>query len=323
MRVLITGGAGFLGRKLAARLLAAAEPVPGRGPLEHLRVADVVAAELPADPRLETVVHDIGEDRPPDDLVAGCDLVFHLAAVVSAGAEADFDLGYRVNLDGTRRLLEALRRTGSRPRLVFASSVAVFGGDPREPVRDTTHLTPQTSYGTQKAAGELLVNDYARKGFVDGRSLRLPTIVVRAGRPNLAASTFASSIIREPLAGEEAVCPVSPETAMYVLSPRRVIDAFLHAAALPEEAFGGWRSVTLPGITVTVREMLDALERVAGPGVRQRVRFAPDPAIQRIVDTWPPHFRVRRALELGFAADPDFDSIVRAHIEDELGGRVR
>jgi nucleoside-diphosphate-sugar epimerase len=323
MRVLITGGTGFLGRKLAARLLAAPASLPGLGPIQHLRLADVTTAELPRDPRLEPVVHDIGADQPLDALVAGCDLVFHLAAVVSAGAEADFDLGYRVNLDGTRRLLEALRRTGTRPRLVFASSVAVFGGDPRQPVTDTTHLTPRTSYGTQKAAAELLVNDYSRKGYVDGRSLRLPTIVVRAGRPNLAASTFASSIIREPLSGEEAICPVAPQTAMYVLSPRRVIDAFLHAATLPEEAFGGWRSVTLPGITVTVQEMLDALERVAGRNVRERVRFVPDPAIQRIVDTWPPHFQARRALEMGFGADPDFQSIIRAHIEDELGGHIR
>lgn len=319
MRVLITGGAGFLGRRLALRLLEG-QPLAGRTP-ERLVVADLVPADLPSDPRVEIVTVDIGEDRPLDDLVAGCEVVFHLAAVVSAAAEADFDLGYRVNLDGTRRLLEALRRTGACPRLVIASSVAVFGGNAKEPVTDTTHLTPRTSYGTQKAAGELLVDDYARKGFVDGRSLRLPTIVVRGGTPNLAASTFASSIIREPLAGREAVCPVAPGTEMYVLSPRRVVDAFLHAATLPAEAFGAWRSVTLPGITVGVGEMLDALARVAGEAVRRRVRFEPDAAIQRIVDTWPPRFEPRRALELGFEADPDFDSIVRAHIEDELGGR--
>ncbi|GBD43846.1 UDP-glucose 4-epimerase [bacterium HR40] len=321
MRVLVTGGAGFLGRKLAARLLA--DGALGGAAIERLVVADVAPAQLPADPRLAIVTVDLASDRPLDALVADCDLVFHLAAVVSAGAEADFDLGYRVNLDGTRRLLEALRRTGRRPKLLFASSVAVFGGDPREPITDTTHLTPQTSYGTQKAAGELLVNDYARKGFIEGGSLRLPTIVVRAGRPNLAASTFASSIIREPLAGEEAICPVSPETAMYVLSPRRVIDAFIHAAGLPDAAWGWFRALTLPGITVRVRDMLEALERVAGPQVRARVRFSPDPRIQRIVDSWPPHFRVRRALELGFAADPDFDSIIRAHIEDELDGQIR
>lgn len=321
MQVLITGGAGFLGRRLATRLLADGAG-PGGAAIERLVVADVVPAELPPDPRLSIVTVDIGADAALDALVEGCDLVFHLAAIVSANAEADFDLGYRVNLDGTRRLLEALRRTGRRPKLVFASSVAVFGGDPSEPVTDTTHLTPQTSYGTQKAACELLVNDYARKGFIDGCSLRLPTIVVRGGRPNLAASTFASSILREPLAGAEAVCPVSPQTALYVLSPRRVIDAFLHAAALPAAAWGNWRSVTLPGITVTVAEMLAALERVAGAKVRARVRFEPDPAIQRIVNSWPPHFRPRRALELGFAADPDFDSILRAHIEDELGGHI-
>ena len=194
-------------------------------------------------------------------------LVWHLAAVVSFAAEADFDLGYRVNVEGTRTLLEALRATGRRPRLVAASSFAVYGGDLPPVVDDDLRLTPQTSYGAHKAIGELLVNDYSRKGYVDGRALRLPTIVVRTGKPNKAASTFASSIIREPLAGQEAVCPVGRDAAMYVLSPRRVVEAFLRAMRLPESAWGTNRTLPLPGISVTVGEMVAALARVAGPAV--------------------------------------------------------
>ncbi len=323
LKIVITGAAGFLGRKLSQALLARQGPLPGFDrPLTEVVGADLVPPPALEDTRFHPAACDIGDAGAVRELVADADLVFHLAAIVSADAEADFDRGMRVNLDGTRHLLEALRHGGRRPRLVFASSVAVYGGDLPATITDTTHLTPQTSYGTQKAAGELLVNDYSRKGFLDGRSLRLPTIVVRAGKPNLAASTFASSIIREPLAGQEAVCPVTPETSMYLLSPRRVIEAFQHAAGLPAEAFGKWRSVVLPGLTVSIGEMVETLRRVAGAEVAARVRFAPDPRIQAIVDTWPARFAPERGLAMGFAVDADFEEIVRAHIEDELGGRI-
>jgi D-erythronate 2-dehydrogenase len=219
-------------------------------------------------------------------------------------------------------VLQACRALPQPARLVFASSVAVYGGDMPDVLDDGTILTPQTSYGAQKAIGELLLNDYSRKGFVDGRALRLPTIVVRPGRPNRAASTFASSIIREPLAGQEAICPVERYAAMYILSPRRVVDALIRAFELPPEAFGMTRMLTLPGITVSVGEMVNALEQVAGPHVAKRVRWEPDPTIQRIVAGWPTGFDARRARAMGFKADPDFASIIRAHIEDELGGVV-
>jgi D-erythronate 2-dehydrogenase len=249
--------------------------------------------------------------------------VFHLAAIVSANAEEDFDLGMRVNLEGTRNVLEACRALPQPVRLVFASSVAVYGGDMPDALDDGTILTPQTSYGAQKAIGELLLNDYSRKGFVDGRALRLPTIVVRPGRPNRAASTFASSIIREPLAGQEAVCPVERDAAMYILSPRRVVDALIRAFELPPEAFGVTRMLTLPGIAVSIGAMVDALREVAGERVAARVKWQPDPIIQKIVAGWPAAFDARRARAMGFEADPDFASIIRAHIEDELGEVVR
>jgi nucleoside-diphosphate-sugar epimerase len=257
-----------------------------------------------------------------DLLRPGYEAVYHLAAVVSGAAEAELDLGYAVNLDGTRHLLEAVRAFGRKPRLVFASSVAVFGGEMPEVLQDDTHLTPQTSYGTQKAMGELLVADYHRKGLLDGRSLRLPTIVVRPGKPNRAASTWASSIFREPLAGQEAVCPVAEDTAMYVLSPRRVVDALIHAMELPSEALGMTRSLTLPGRRFTVAEMVDSLRRVAGPEVVHRIRWEPDPLIRAIVAGWPTRFRTPRAERLGFAADTSLDEIIKQHIDDELEGKL-
>lgn len=320
MKVVITGAGGFLGSRLVTRLLRDGT-LAGRQ-VERIVALDVAVPDLPADPRVEAVAGDVAERAVIEPLLAGVDVVYHLAAVVSAAAEADFDLGMRVNLDGTRTLLDSLRRLGQVPRLVFASSVAVYGGPLPDPVRDDTHLTPQTSYGTQKAVGELLVADYARKGFVDGLSLRLPTIVVRPGRPNRAASAFASSIVREPLTGREAVCPVPEDTAIYVLSPRRVIDAFVRAAALPASDLPAGRAFVLPGITVTVREMLEALRRVGGEPAVRRVRFEPDPAITRIVRSWPARFEARIARDLGFAADSGFEEIVRAFVEDELGGRI-
>ena len=320
MHVLITGGSGFIGKKLVARLLGDGR-LGGRS-IERLMVVDVVEAEAPPeDKRVALGTVNIADAEAVSRLVSGgVDVVFHLAAIVSANAEADMDLGYRVNLDGTRNLLEALRATGDCPRVVFASSVAVYGGDMPDVIRDDTHLTPQTSYGAQKAASELLVADYTRKGLIDGRSLRLPTIVVRPGKPNKAASTFASSIIREPLAGERAVLPVTRESAMYILSPRRVVDAFIHAAGLESGAFGMTRSIVLPGITVSIGEMIEALARIAGPGVAGRIEHVPDDHIQHIVDGWAPRIAAERALEMGFAPDGDIEEIITAHVEDELGG---
>jgi nucleoside-diphosphate-sugar epimerase len=320
MNVLITGAAGFIGKKLAERLLRSGT-VLGR-PLAELVLFDVVTPETKADAKIRCETGDIGDeaviaklfDRP-------IDAVFHLAAVVSAAAEADFDLGMRVNLRGTQLLLEAARQAGNAPRFLFASSCAVYGGTLPEVITDLTHLNPQSSYGAQKAAGELLVNDYGRKGFVDSRSLRLPTIVVRPGRPNKAASTFASSIVREPLKGETAVCPVEPSTAMYVLSPRRVVDAMMSVMELPADALGSNRSLLLPGRTMTVGEMLDALGRVAGTSAVARVQFQLDPAIQRIVSSWPARFNAERARSLGLRADDSLDDIIRQHLEDEHGGR--
>ncbi|MGH6896961.1 MAG: D-erythronate dehydrogenase [Geminicoccaceae bacterium] len=326
MHVVITGGAGFIGKKLAKALLArgALETASGPQTIEQITLLDVVEPEgVAGDPRLSTAVGDISDLAEVHDVIRdSVGGVFHLAAIVSANAEEDFDLGMRVNLVGTRNVLDACRALPEPARLVFASSVAVYGGDMPAVLDDGTILTPQTSYGAQKAIGELLLNDYGRKGFVDGRALRLPTVVVRPGRPNKAASTFASSIIREPLAGQDAICPVTRDAAMYVLSPRRVIEALIRAFELPAQAFGPTRMLTLPGITVSIGEMVDALEEVAGERIASRVTWEPDPTIQRIVAGWPAAFDARRARAMGFEADPDFASIIRAHIEDELGGRI-
>jgi nucleoside-diphosphate-sugar epimerase len=322
MQVVITGAAGFLGRKLAQRLLDGAQLVDRDGraaPVDRLLLFDVVAVDGFDDPRVVQVAGDIADAALVRRTIdAATDSVFHLAAVLSAGAEADFDLGYRVNLDGTRAVLEACRALDHAPRLLFTSSVAVFGGELPARLDDDTPLRPQTSYGVQKATGELLLNDYTRKGFLDGRALRLPTIVVRPGAPNLAASTFASSIIREPLSGQEAVCPVAAESRMWNLSPRRVVEAFLHAHDLPSEAWGWNRSLNLPGLPVTVGGMVEALRRVAGDAPVGRIRWRPDPFIQRIVSGWPGDFATPRALDMGFRADAAMDDIIRAFIDDDL-----
>ncbi len=327
MRIVITGGAGFIGKKLARALLVRGTLMDQNGTVQSLRTItlfDVVEADgLPDDPRLETVAGDITDPAAVKELIGTrTDGVFHLAAIVSANAEQDFDLGYRVNLDGTRHVLESCRALEQPVRLVFASSVAVYGGEMPAVLDDGTILTPQTSYGAQKAAGELMLNDYGRKGFVDGRALRLPTIVVRPGKPNKAASTFASSIIREPLAGEEAVCPVAREAEMYILSPRRVIQALTHAFEQPAAAFGMTRMLTLPGITVSIGQMVDALAEIAGERVARRIRWQPDPMIQRIVAGWPARFDAERGRQMGFEPDADVGEIIRAHIEDELGGNI-
>jgi len=320
MKVFITGGGGFIGYRIARKLLergTLAGPDGTATPISAIRLFDAAFPPNP-DPRLECVTGDVAA---PEAIAAALDpdtaAVFHLAAVVSGGAEADFDLGYRVNLDGTRLLLEQCRKLRRPPRLVFASSVAAFGGTLPEVLDDGTIANPQTSYGAQKVMGEYLVTDYSRKGFIDGRSLRLPTVVVRPGRPNLAASSFASGIIREPLNGAPSDCPVPFETGIWLLSPRRVVEAFMHAHDLPASAWGASRVVNLPGITATVREAVDALQRIAGPTVAARVQHKPDPRIEAIVRTWPVRFRTPRALAMGFAADPDIDAVIRDYIRDE------
>jgi D-erythronate 2-dehydrogenase len=311
MNVLITGGGGFLGSRLALALQQ-------REPRARITLLDT-AFPPGVESRFECLVGDVGSPVVVEKAVAGgaVDTIFHLAAVVSGGAEADFDLGYRVNLDGTRHLLEACRKLAKPPKIVYASSVAAFGGVLPEVLDDSTTPTPQTSYGTQKVIGEYLIADFTRKGMVDGRSLRLPTIVVRPGKPNLAASSFASGIIREPLAGTDSECPVPDATGVWILSPRRVVEAFMHAHDLPASAWPSSRVVNLPGITLTVREMLDAMGRVAGREAVGRVKFVPDARIQGIVKTWPVRFRTERALAMGFKADADFETIVRDHLDAE------
>jgi nucleoside-diphosphate-sugar epimerase len=317
VRVLITGGAGFLGQALTHDLLQRGVLRGADGSeqtIERITVADVVPAPRRADdPRVHEVTGDI-TDRALLERAIDTDTtaVFHLAAVVSGQAEADFDLGMRVNVDGTRALLEVCRAAGHVPRVVFASSVAVYGGKLPPVVLDTTPLTPQSSYGTQKAIGELLVSDYTRKGFIDGRSLRLPTVTVRPGRPNAAASSFASGIIREPINGEPAICPVDRDTTMWVISPGTAIGCFTHAFELDAAALGHERAFNLPGLSVSVAEMVAALRRVAGEEAVALIRWQPDPRIVRLVETWPGSFEPRRALALGFPRDHDFEEIVRA-----------
>jgi nucleoside-diphosphate-sugar epimerase len=317
MRVVITGGAGFVGKKLAQRLLQ--EGALGGTRIDELVLFDVAAADLPADKRLKSVTGDIADPATVKELIGrDTGTVFHLAAIVSAQAEAEFDTGMRINLGGTRAVLDACREAGNVPKVVFASSIAVYGGDMPEEIVDATALTPQTSYGTQKAMGELLVSDMSRKGFVDGRALRLPTVVVRPGRPNRAASTFASSIVREPLAGVETVCPVRPESWMPLISPRRVIEAILKAHDLPAAAFGYYRGLLLPGLNVTVGEMAEAVRRAGGEAAYRRIKWQPDPVIQKIVDGWPKKLRAEKAPSLGIAGDTSMDALVQAFIEDDL-----
>ena len=324
MKIVITGGAGFLGRRLARTLLQRGTLVGPSGteePIDTIVVLDTVTPEpaITTDPRLHVATGDI-TDRATlaqviDDRTSS---VFHFAAVVSAAAEADFDLGMRINLHGTLAVLEACRALPHPPRLVFTSSIASFGGPLPAVVDDTIPQTPQTSYGAQKAIGELLVHDYSRKNFVDGRAVRLPTIVVRPGKPNRAASSFASSIIREPLTGLEAVCPVSPETRLAILSPRQAVAAFIRAHDLPAAAFEHTRSLIVPGLSVQVSDMVAALQRAAGAQTVQHIRWQPDAEIQRIISSWPGAFTSPRALRLGFQADANMDAIVQAFIEDDL-----
>jgi nucleoside-diphosphate-sugar epimerase len=318
MRIVITGGCGFLGRRLALLLLERGSKL---GAIEELVLFDNApsALPLPDNKRVRVVTGDIADRHTVAKLIApGTDSVFHLAAIVSGQAEADTDLGYRINLDGTRAVLDACRALGTAPRVIFASSLAVYGGALPQSVGEETALTPQSSYGTQKAIGELLVNDYSRKGYIDGRALRLPTVVVRPGLPNRAASTFASSMIREPLVGRDALCPVSPDTVMALASPRRIVAGLAHAHDLPGTALGGNRTLQLPGFSVAVGEMAEAVKRAAGEETYRRIKWQPDAQIQAIVGSWPQALSSRRADALGFGRDSDIDEVVRFFVEDDL-----
>ncbi len=320
MRIVITGGAGFLGSRLARALLARGSLTDARGESHEIRdlvLVDVVPATI-SDRRVSVVTGDLAEPALIERVVTdSTDAIFHLAAVVSGQAEAEFDIGMRVNLDATRALLERCRKLPRPPKFVFTSSLAVFGGSLPDPVPDDAVLTPQTSYGTQKAIGELLVYDMTRKGYIDGRSLRLPTVTVRPGKPNKAASSFASGIIREPLSGVDSICPVARDTRVWVISPRTVVANLIVGHEAPATKFGHTRSINVPGILVGVGEMVDALRRIAGDAVADRVKWQLDPAIDRIVQTWPARFAPVLGPALGMQADPDFDSIVRAYIADE------
>ena len=321
MRILITGGGGFLGFRLARTLLA--RGTLGGKPISSITLLD--GAFPPGAEQLPKVKAVTGDVSDANTIASVCtpdtDAVFHLAAVVSGQAESDFDLGMRVNLKGMELLLAQMRKCGkegaSPPRLVYTSSVAAFGGTLPEVLNDSTLANPQTSYGAQKVIGEYLVSDYTRKGFIDGRALRLPTIVVRAGKPNAAASSFASGVIREPLNGVVSECPVAPETGVWLLSPGKVVDAFIHAWELPPEAWGAQRWLNLPGITASVAQMVEAMRKVAGDAAAKRVVYKADARIQGIVKTWPVNFRTPRALAMGFKPDADVESVIRDYIADE------
>ena len=318
MKVLILGGAGMVGRNLAMRLVS--DGTLGRQPVEALTLFDVVAADVQgsAHTQVRAVTGDISDRATVDGLVADRpDVIFHLAAIVSGEAEADFDKGYRINLDGTRNLFEAVRaQDGYHPRVVYTSSIAVFGAPFPAAIGDEFITAPMTSYGTQKMIGELLLNDYSRRGIFDGVGIRLPTIVVRPGKPNKAASGFFSGIIREPLAGLDAVLPVDDEVRHWVASPASATGFLLHAATMDTASLGARRCLTMPGLSVTVGEMIAALGEVAGPEAAARIRRQPDPAIRAIVAGWPRNFDAARAAGLGFAADASFQDIIRAHIRD-------
>lgn len=322
MRILITGAAGMVGRKLTARLLA--DGHLGSRPITSLTLHDVVSPEAPHDALpITQVVGDLSDPTAAAHLVAHRpEVVFHLAGVVSAEAEANLALGYRVNLDGTRALWEAIRAEGHAPRVVFASTTAVFGGEVPDPVPDDFAPTPQSSYGTQKLMAEAMLADYTRRGFFDGVGLRLPTICVRPGKPNRAASSFFSAIIREPLAGRPATLPVSRDWVHTHASPRSAVGFFIHAATMDTEAIGFRRNLVMPGVAASVADQIAALVRVGGQRAADLIREVEDPAIWAIVRTWPRRFAATRARDLGFVADADFDAIVAAHVEDDLGGVV-
>jgi nucleoside-diphosphate-sugar epimerase len=322
MQILILGAAGMVGRKLTERLVA--EGGLGGQAITRLVLHDVVEPQRPdASFAVDTLTSDFSVAGEAEKLIASRpDVIFHLAAIVSGEAEADLEKGYRINLDGTRFLFDAIRLVGDgyRPRVVFTSSIAVFGAPFPEAIGDEFFLTPLTSYGAQKAMGELLLADYSRRGFFDGIGIRLPTICVRPGKPNKAASGFFSSIIREPLNGQEVVLPVPVDVRHSHASPRSAVNFLMHAATLDTAEIGPRRNLTMPSVSVTVAEQIDALRRVAGERYVARIRHELDPYIMGIVEGWPRRFDARRAESLGFRAENSFDDIINIYIEDELGG---
>ena len=325
MYVLITGAAGMIGRKLTERLVI--DRALGNTPIEKLTLIDIVAPVRPAgfSDHVKTRAADLTEPGAAVKAISERpDTIFHLAGVVSGEAETDFEKGYRVNLDGTRALLEAIRLAGGgyKPKFVFTSSIAVYGAPFPYAIPDDFHLTPLTSYGTQKAICELLLADYNRRGFLDGVGIRLPTICVRPGKPNKAASGFFSGIIREPLAGLEAVLPVADTVRHTHASPRSAVGFLVHAAGLTREQLGPRINLAMPGVCCTVAEQIKALARIAGPKVAARIRREPDELVIRIVSGWSERFDAKRATALGFKAEATFDDIIRAHIDDELSGRI-
>ncbi len=323
MQILVTGAAGMIGRKLTERL--GKEGALGGKPIDKLTLLDVVspAKQENFKGKAETVAANLASPEEAAKAIAGRpEMIFHLAGVVSGEAELDFDKGYRVNLDGTRALLEAIRAIGDgyRPRLVYTSSIAVFGAPFPPSIPDDFHLTPLTSYGTQKAIGEALLADYTRRGFCDGVGIRLPSIVVRPGKPNKAASGFFSGIIREPLAGLEALLPVAETVVHTHASPRAAVGFLVHAAGLARDTLGPRINLSMPGVCCTVAEQIASLRRIAGDRVAARIRRAEDPLVARIVEGWPQRIEARRARELGFKAESSFDEIVRIHIDEDRGG---
>lgn len=327
MHVLILGAAGMVGRKLVSRI--AAEPNALGQSIDRLTLADVVQPPVPEalNAISKSVTVDLAIAGAADKLIEERpDIIFHLAAVVSGEAEADFDKGYTVNLDGTRALFEAIRYQGLKsayvPRVIFASSLAVFGTPFPDVIGDDFQTAPLTSYGTQKAISELLLADYSRRGIFEGIGIRLPTICVRPGAPNKAASGFFSNILREPLVGKEAILPVSDTVRHWFASPRSAVGFFVHAATLDTAKIGPRRNLTMPGLSALVSDEIDALRRVAGDKAVALIRREPDPLIERIVTGWAKEFDAQRAHDLGFKAEKSFDEILKAHIEDELDGRL-
>lgn len=320
MNILVTGAAGFLGRRLIEALLLRGTLTDQAGlkqPITRITAFDMVALEGIDDPRVKVVCGDIADREVLDSLIdADTDSVFHLAAVVSSQAEGDFELGMRINFTATQNLLERIRLLGTCPKWVMTSSVAVFGGQLPERVGDDHVWSPQSSYGTQKAMNDLLLADYSRRGFVDGRSLRMPTIVVRPGKPNLAASSFASGIIREPLNGQDSVCPVPLDTRLWLMSPATAIRNLIHGYELSSEQLSHGRVINMPGLSITVEQMIDALRHTAGDVVAGRIRMERNPAIERIVGSWPGAFTATYARDLGFTADDDFAGVIKQFISE-------
>lgn len=317
MHVLIIGGGGFLGKRLAGELLA--NGGLKQGALQRLTLLDqTFATPINGDNRLTCVEANFKDVAVMQKVLEQCpDLIFHLAAIVSGEAEKNLALGMQVNFHASLQLLELCRSLSYRPRIVFASSCAVFGGDVTKTIMDDTHAKPRSSYGTQKAMVELLLNDYSRRGFVDARSLRLPTIAIRPGKPNAATSSFVSSIIREPLAGKKATYPVPLATEVWIQSPKRVIQNFIHAANLDEPLMGDDRVFNLPGLTTTLKTMISSLEKLAGPSATKLIAYEPDAFLQSIVLTWPPRFKTERCNSLGFMRDASAEAVIKLYIAEQ------